>query len=111
MFLFDQAICALRVTQGVREGVRRCHSPLARRVLAKGDRGDGGGAIQTQMPVAGEARASAAGTGSGGGTCNGHIRSGGRLLPFMRRLPVRVDQLSSRAILRSGIAGPRENVK
>ena len=57
MFLFDQAICALRVTQGVREGVRRCHSPLARRVLAKGDRGDGGGAIQTQMPVAGEARA------------------------------------------------------
>ena len=94
MFLFDQAICALRVTQGVREGVRRCHSPLARRVLAKGDRGDGGGAIQTQMPVAGEARASAAGTGSGGGTCNGHIRSGGRLLPFMRRLRVRVAQLS-----------------
>ena len=40
MFLFDQAICALRVTQGVREGVRRCHLPWARRVPAKGDRGE-----------------------------------------------------------------------
>ena len=36
MFLFDQAICALRVTQGVREGVRRCHLPWARRVLIVG---------------------------------------------------------------------------
>ena len=38
-FLFDQAVCAVRV----RQGVRRCHLQWARRVHAEGDRGDEGG--------------------------------------------------------------------
>ena len=91
-FLFDQAVCALRV----RQGVRRCHLQWARRVHAEGDRGDEGGRDADADAGRGEARASAVGTGARGSTiCNGHTRSGGRLLPFMRRLPVRVAQLSS----------------
>ena len=38
-FLFDRAVCAARV----RQGVRRCHLQWARRVHAEGDRGDEGG--------------------------------------------------------------------
>ena len=38
-FLFDQAVCAVRV----RQSVRRCHLQWARRVHAEGDRGDEGG--------------------------------------------------------------------
>ena len=57
--------------------------------------------MQTQMQVAGEARASAVGTGARGSTiCNGHTRSGGRLLPFIRRLRAPVALLSCRRLLR-----------
>ena len=55
--------------------------------------------MQTQMQVAGEARASAVGTGARGSTiCNGRTRSGGRLLPFIRRLRFPVAHLAFRRL-------------
>ena len=58
-FLFDQAVCAVRV----RQGVRRCHLQWARRVHAEGDRGDEGGRDADADAGRGEVRASAVGTG------------------------------------------------